>query len=187
MSARPEMNAWRFPVMILAAGAAIVTAVLLAGGCAGLRINLTPSYPRGLWRIERLDRAAAAGDLVFICPPATSEFERAFDRGYIRRGLCAGGLSPLIKRIAAVGGQRIDVADDVTIDGRLLASSLVRRVDAAGRPLSRFAGGVVPAHALFLHSEFAGSYDSRYFGPIPSENVLGLARPILTFDPSPDP
>ncbi|WGR90723.1 conjugative transfer signal peptidase TraF (plasmid) [Bradyrhizobium sp. ISRA443] len=177
------MSIRRSPFLILAAGAGLLAAVAVAGWCAGLRINMTASYPRGLWRIETLDRAAAAGDLVFICPPDTAEFKRALARGYIRRGLCAGGLSPLIKTVAAVGGQRVDVADQVSIDGRPLPASDVRQTDAAGRPLAPFAGGVIPAGELYLHSDFAGSYDSRYFGPIPSSGVLGLARPILTFGP----
>ena len=87
------MSIRRSPLAILAIGAGLIAAVAGAGWCTGLRINLTPSYPRGLWRIETLDRPVAAGDLLFICPPDTAEFERAFARGYIRRGLCAGGLS----------------------------------------------------------------------------------------------
>lgn len=177
------MTVRRFPLVILSAGAGLVIAVAGAGWCAGVRVKMTPSYPRGLWRIEMLDRAAAVGDLVFICPPHTAEFERAFDRGYIRRGLCAGGFSPLIKTVVAIGGQQVDVANRVSIDGRPLPDSEVRHADAAGRPLVPFAGGVVPAGELYLHSDFAGSYDSRYFGPIPSSGVLGLARPVLTFGP----
>ena len=177
------MTLRRVPTVILAAGALLVTGIVAAGWLSGLRINMTPSYPRGLWRIEVLDRPATVGDLIFICAPDTATFERAFERGYIRRGLCAGGLSPLIKTVAALGGQQVDVADHVSIDGHTLPRSIVHHTDAAGRPLSPFAGGVIPAGELFLHSEFAGSYDSRYFGPIPASGVLGLARPILTFDP----
>lgn len=178
------MTMGRVPLMILATGAGVAAAAIAAAGWfAGLRINMTPSYPRGLWRIEELDRPADVGDRIFICPPDTAVFERAFDRGYIRRGLCTGGLSPLIKTVAAVGEQKVDVADQVSIDGRPLPGSVVHHTDAAGRPLSPFAGGVVPTGRLFLHSEFAGSYDSRYFGPIPSSGVLGLARPVLTFGP----
>ncbi|MHC2585460.1 conjugative transfer signal peptidase TraF [Bradyrhizobium liaoningense] len=173
----------RSPLVILAACAGLIAAVAGAGWGAGLRINMTPSYPQGLWRIETLDRAVAAGDLVFICPPDTAEFERAFARGYIRRGLCAGGLSPLIKTVAALGGQQVDVANQVLIDGRPLPDSDVRQADAAGRPLLAFAGGIIPPGDLYLHSDFAGSYDSRYFGPIPSSGVLGLARPVFTFGP----
>ncbi|RZN15651.1 conjugative transfer signal peptidase TraF [Bradyrhizobium sp. Leo121] len=177
------MTIRRSLLVILAVGSSLLLAVAGAGWCAGLRVNMTPSYPRGLWRIEPLDRPAAAGDLVFICPPVTAEFERAFARGYIRRGLCAGGLGPLVKTIAAVGGQHVDVADQVSIDGRQLPDSDVRHTDAAGRPLAPFAGGVIPAGDAYLHSDFAGSYDSRYFGPIPSSGVLGLARPVFTFGP----
>ncbi|TAI59978.1 conjugative transfer signal peptidase TraF [Bradyrhizobium sp. Leo170] len=177
------MSIRRSPLAILAISAGLVATVAGAGWGAGLRINMTPSYPRGLWRIEILDREPAAGDLVFICPPDTAEFERAFARGYIRRGLCAGGLSPLIKTVAAVGGQQVDVAEQVSIDGRPLPDSDVRHMDAAGRPLAPFTGGVIPAGELYLHSDFVGSYDSRYFGPIPSSGILGLARPILTIGP----
>ncbi|MCK1724964.1 conjugative transfer signal peptidase TraF [Bradyrhizobium sp. 142] len=177
------MRSRRFPVMILAAGAGLIVVVAVAGWCAGLRINMTPSYALGLWRIAPLDRAVAVGDLVFICPPDTAEFERAFDRGYIRRGLCAGDLSPLIKTVAALSGQRVDIAERVSIDGKPLPESDVQHRDAAGRPLSPFVGGVIPAGELYLHSDFPGSYDSRYFGPIPSSGVLGLARPILTLSP----
>ena len=177
------MSIRRSPLVILAVGASLIAAVASAGWCAGLRINLTPSYPRGLWRIKPLDRPVASGDLLFVCPPDTAEFERAFARGYIRRGLCAGGLSPLIKTVVAIAGQHVDVADQVSIEGRPRPNSAVRQMDAAGRPLAPFAGGVIPAGELYLHSDFAGSYDSRYFGPIPSSGVLGLARPVLTFGP----
>jgi conjugative transfer signal peptidase TraF len=177
------MTSRRVPIVILAAAAVLITGMASAGWFAGLRINMTPSYPRGLWRIETLDRPAVVGDLVFICPPDTTAFERAFTRGYIRRGLCPGGLSPLIKTVAALDGQQVDVADEVSIDGHPLPGSIVHHTDAANRPLSPFAGGVIPAGELFLHSDFAGSYDSRYFGPIPSSGILGLARPILTFGP----
>lgn len=36
---------------------------------------------------------------------------------YLRRGLCRGWLNPLIKTVAALPGQQIDIAADVTIDG----------------------------------------------------------------------
>lgn len=176
------MTRRRTPIIILTAGTAILTAILIAGWPTGLRINMTPSYPRGLWRIETLDRPVAVGDLVFICPPVTAAFAQAFERGYIRRGLCPGGLSPLIKTVAAVAGQEVDVAGHVSIGGRLIPDSDLRHADAAGRPLTPYAGGVIPAGELYLHSNFAGSYDSRYFGPVPATGLLGLARPVFTFD-----
>lgn len=166
------------------AGAGIVTVGLASiAYIGGYRLNLTPSEPLGLWRIAALRRPVETGDLVFVCLPATTAFEEARQRGYLRRGLCAGGVAPLIKTVAALPGQRVEITDHVVIDGRTLPASVVRKTDGEGRALSPDPGGVVPPHHLFLHSSFASSYDSRYFGAVPESGLLGLARPILTFDP----
>lgn len=170
-------------LVVLAGGVALPIMIVAAGWLGGLRINITPSEPLGLWRIERLDRPLAVGDLVFICPPRTAVFAEALASGYLRRGLCSGGMAPLIKTVVAASGQSIEIGRDVHIDSEPLPHSTIRDVDAAGRPLHSFAGGLVPAGYLFLHSSFAGSYDSRYFGPVPVDGLLGLARPLFTFDP----
>lgn len=172
-------------VVIRSAGAAIaaLAAMAAAGWMGGYRLNTTPSYPLGLWRIESLERDAGAGDLVFICPPLTPDFTIAFERGYIRRGLCPGRFSPLIKTVVATEGQSVDIAAHVSVEGHPLAHSEIHRVDAEGRALSPWHGGIVPPAYLFLHSDFAGSFDSRYFGPIPAAGVLGRAVPLLTFSP----
>ena len=147
------------------------------------RLNLTPSEPLGLWRIMALQRPVEVGDLVFICPPPTASFEEARRRGYVRRGLCPGGFAPLIKTVAALPGQHVEIGANVTVDGKPLASSIVRASDGEGRPITPFKTGIVPLRNLFLHSSFASSYDSRYFGPVPDTGLLGLARPVLTFEP----
>nr|WP_312870950.1 conjugative transfer signal peptidase TraF [Aminobacter ciceronei] len=170
--------------MILAiTGAAFLSALTAAGWLGGLRINLTPSYPLGLWRIEALQRPVANGDLVFICPPITPAFAAAYARGYVRRGLCPDWFSPLIKTVVAMEGQAVDIGEHVSVDGQPLNHSEMRRADAEGRALDAWSGGVVPTGFLYLHSDFVGSYDSRYFGPIPESGVLGLARPVFTVDP----
>lgn len=168
---------------LLGISAAMVIGSASAAYLAGLRLNLTPSYPLGLWRIVPLDRAVGRGDLIFICPPSTPAFVTARERGYLRSGLCPGWLSPLIKTVVAMPGQRVEITETVTIDDAPLEHSDMRRNDGKGRPLDPFPGVVVPPGHLFLHSDFAGSYDSRYFGPIPDEGLLGLAQPVLTLAP----
>lgn len=152
------------------------------GFIAGLRINLTASYPLGLWRIEPMAREVAVGDRIFICPPQAAAFALARERGYLGRGLCPGWFSPLIKTVVALAGQHVVIDGSITVDGVRLAHSFVRPIDGEGRALAPDAGGIVPAGKLFLFSEFAGSYDSRYFGPIPATGVLGLALPLMVFD-----
>ncbi|EGL62801.1 hypothetical protein AGRO_4503 [Agrobacterium sp. ATCC 31749] len=171
-------------VLVFLTGAVVFTSTLAATGfTGGYRLNLTPSEPLGLWRIEELQRPVSIGDLVFLCPPATALFEEARRRGYLRGGLCPSGFAPLIKSVAALPGQRVDITDHVLIDGRQVPASSVWRTDGEGRAIKPDPGGFVPPHHLFLHSPFASSYDSRYFGPVPISGLLGLARPVLTFDP----
>lgn len=168
---------------IMAAGGVAMIAIAGIAWLGGLRLNLTPSEPLGLWRIVPIDRQVAAGDLLFVCPPPGPVSVFGLERGYFRRGSCSGGAAPLIKTVVALPGAHIEIGAAVMIDGVLLPRSRLSPVDGQGRPLPPWAGGVVPPGHLFLHSPFAGSYDLRYFGPVPQAGLLGLARPLLTFDP----
>lgn len=176
---------WPYPRLLPAMATVIATLLgaIVMAGLAGYRLNLTPSEPLGLWRIVKLDRAANAGDLVFICPPRTAAMQEARSRGYLRFGLCPGGIAPLIKTVIAVAGQRVDVGIGVRIDENPVAHSALQHRDGEGRPMTSFPGGIVPVGSVFLHSAFAGSYDSRYFGPVPASGILGLAQQVLTYAP----
>ena len=173
----------RLALTLLAVSCGLAIAVMIGGVVGGLRINTTPSEPLGLWRVSTLDRPVQVGDMVFVCPPETDAVSEGFARGYLRSGLCPGGFGPLIKMVAAVAGQSIDVTGTVTIDGRQIASSSLVAEDGRGRPLRPYTGGTVPAGFLFLLSPFPGSWDSRYFGPVPASGVLGLAKQVLTYAP----
>ena len=165
-----------------------LAASIVGGGVAvaivgGFRINLTPSEPLGLWRIVALDRPVSSGDLIFICPPPTPVMREARERGYLRSGTCPGGVAPLIKTVIAIAGEHVEIGAGVTIDGRPIAFSDLAERDGKGRPMKPFPGGIVPGESVFLHSPFKGSYDSRYFGPLPTSGILGLAQPVLTYAP----
>lgn len=168
---------------MVAALACIPLALFGLGNGASFRINLTPSYPLGVWRIETLNRNVRVGDRIFICTPLTEAFRQARERGYVRRGLCPGWLSPLIKTVVALPGQSVEIGTSVAIDGLALPQSTIQPRDGSGRELTAHPGGVVPPDTLFVFSTFRGSYDSRYFGPIPAAGILGLAKPVFTFAP----
>ena len=93
----------------------------LALGLAGLRLNLSPSMPRGLYWVGE-PRVLVAGDLVVVCVPASSRSRPApLDR-------CRPGEHAILKGIA-----RIDAA------GLWLAGRHPAAWD------SRFYGAVDPA------------------------------------------
>ncbi|WP_306150470.1 MULTISPECIES: conjugative transfer signal peptidase TraF [unclassified Roseibium] len=161
----------------------VIGGIATAGIFGGYRINTTPSVPLGLWRIEALPREVRVGDTVFICPPSDApEIKLARDRLYLPAGLCKGGMAPLIKTVVALPGQTIAIeGGQVVIDGVRLTQSTIQTTDGQGRTLTAHAGGAVPAGALFVHSDYVASFDSRYFGPIPARGILGLAREVFTF------
>lgn len=148
-----------------------VLGLLLAGylaHAAGLRVNLTPSLPRGIYRLAPGE--PQQGDLVSFCLPG--EFaDLARERGYLRAGSCENGLRPLLKRLVAAPG------DSIPAD-----SLAVRSMDSQGRPItsSLRAGTVPPGMALVL-ADHEGSFDSRYFGLVPLEG-LRRVEPLFVFN-----
>lgn len=176
------MNYRRFAISAWAAIAGFGLAVYGADQ-AGLRFNTTPSLPRGLWRVSTAPDHLAAGTIVNICPPPGRAADTARERGYIATGSCPGNYEPLIKPIAAVAGDTVDLTPaGVLINGRPIPASPVLAIDTAGRPLPAApAHLVVPAGHVWLMSTYnSHSFDSRYFGPVPTALVRGVAVALLT-------
>ena len=67
----------------------------------------------------------------------------------------------------------------VTIDGAPAARARDR--DSLGRPLPLWLGcRRLQRGDLFLLNAAPGSFDSRYFGPLSSDHLIGTAHPLLT-------
>jgi conjugative transfer signal peptidase TraF len=163
------------------AGVLVMTG-LASADVAGLRINDTSSMPRGLWRVVAERVPLRHGEVVTICPPDTPPIRLGAGRGYIPPGLCPDGFEPLVKPIAATAGDCVAVSrTGVVVNGRLVPSTAPLTRDSAGRPLRPFTAGTctVPRGNVWLLSEHdPRSFDSRYFGPVPAANVLGVAWPV---------
>lgn len=161
------------------AGLALLVAT---AAVAGIRINTTPSLPMGLWQVS--PGVPARGDIVLICPPDTAVMRGAHDAGYISGGYCPSGLAPLLKPVAAVPGDEVQPSPlGVIVNGRLLPRTASMKVDGSGRllPVLPHHVQIVPAGEVWLLSSYnKASFDSRYFGPLRAERIIGVARPVLT-------
>lgn len=118
--------------------------------------------------------ARKPNDLVVVAPPPPLADFLA-EGGYLPRGV------PLLKRIAAVGGQRVcRTGRVVTVDGATIATALDR--DRRGRLLPQWSGclTLTPDQVLLLNRDVPDSLDGRYFGPLPTSTIVGQARPIWT-------
>lgn len=164
------------------AGSIILVLICLATVLwfGGVRYNATASQPKGFYHLDRSNRQLELGALVFVCPPDTPLMKEALERGYFRVGTCSGGYAPLLKRIVGLADMEIRVEDDgVYVNDVLQEKSVPHILDGNGRPLPRYQGGIIRESEVFLLSGYNdGSFDSRYFGPLERELVIGRATPI---------
>lgn len=166
----------------IAIAVAIAAALLLSGS----RLCLSPSAPPGLYVPS--DLPLERGAWVQLCmPEPVVSFGR--ERGYHPSGWpparCSDGSAPVLKRLAAVAGDLVEVGEQgVAVNGVLLPHTRPLPVDSAGRPLPWLAGLRlrVPEGECWVYSDtIPNSWDSRYYGPLPASAIVGQMRPVVTF------
>lgn len=160
--------------MIFAAIVSCTTLTTLAVPVARFAVwNATASVPTGLYAI-RGKASLHVGERVAIEPPPKLRRLLA-ERRYLPTGV------PLLKRIAAVRGQRVcRDALSITIDDQYVGAARPR--DRLGRRLPTWAGcRVLRTGELFVMNPAApDSFDGRYFGVLRLTHVIGRATPVWT-------
>jgi conjugative transfer signal peptidase TraF len=130
--------------------------------------NASASAPVGLYRVTPAGHLVR-GDMVIARMPAAVR-ALAAHRGYIPVEV------PLVKRVAAVAGDRVCAWDSIVTIGR--GPRVVRRArDGKGRPLPWWRGcRTLPSGATFLlMANRPDSFDGRYFGPSAAGDIVGKA------------
>jgi len=152
---------------------------------AGLRLNLSPSVPLGVYWVDS-SITPAVGDYVALCPPHNALFETALELGYLAPGACRAGYGELIKVLAATEGSSVATREDgVWIDGELWPLSTPLARDAHGRvvpqrSMPRFE--VLGDQSIWVMSERSASgFDARYFGPLDRDALVARATLLLTW------
>lgn len=152
----------------------------------GFRFNATASMPRGIYQLVVGTTSFQRGDPVSLCFDVEPFATLARDRGYLRPGSCPDGLQPLLKVVAGLPGDILEIGQDgIRINGRLQPGSRVALADSHARPMpeSLLASGTIPeGMVLVLSGEHPGSFDGRYFGLVPLAS-LKKVRPIRMFTP----
>ena len=161
----------RWPLALLAGSLFALGWAAIATSPPRLVYNASDSVPVGWYRISPVN-SWAPGDLVLVhLPPEVRSL--AAQRGYLPADV------PLLKTVAAMTPQRVCVVDSqVLIDGVVVARRL--RWDRQGRALPTWQAcrRLVGNELFLLSSSNPASFDSRYFGPVSADAVIGRAQPL---------
>ena len=170
-------------LLSLYGGGLLVLASIAVIKQAGFRVNTSPSIPLGIYRTTT--SPLSVGSYVLLCPENKEPFITAQKRDYIGAGYCPGGLGYMFKRVAALPNDIITTtANGMYINGKLYPDSKPFHHDALNRMLpiwhanqTRLKAGEV----VLMTQGDKNSFDARYFGPLPQQQIVSVVRPVLTW------
>lgn len=175
------MTRRRLPVgYLLAFIFALGTAPLLE--LLGLSYALSRSLPGFVYQRQalRLERGA----IVLACLPASFD-PLALERDYVPSQPshpCGPAEHAVGKSLLALSGDRVEVTSaGLRVNGELLPGTAPRPFDSKGRPLQSRAPRAlrVPPDHVWIGTHHPKSYDSRYYGAIPTAWLRARLRRLL--------
>jgi conjugative transfer signal peptidase TraF len=179
-------NSWQRTEPVLSAITVLIAGSILlglAGRVLHLRIMLTnSSAAAGVYRVT--DFPPVRGGLVAACLPLAIA-RQGLARGYLQRGDCPAEAEPVAKVVGAIAGDVVELEPGwVAVNGVKFSNSQMAARDSANRPLAHVSLGVrrVGEGEIWLFGfNDARSWDARYFGSVPSANLRGVLKPVVTW------
>lgn len=160
--------------MTLSVAVAAIAMLCFTGDASSARLvwNTTASAPTGLYSIEQ--GTWRVGDRVAVRPSASLAGDLD------RRGVLPLG-KLLIKRVAAGRGDTVcRDGERVTVNGSV--AGMAKIASRTGEALPSWGGcRQLSASEVLLLGDTPDSYDGRYFGVTPAEDVVGSVSMLVGF------
>lgn len=160
-------------LIVLAAALFFATLLVAAMALKPLPLliwNASDSVPVGLYLVRK--RQPTIGEIAVIAPPDWVRLY-ASSRGYLPADVW------LLKPVFATSGSVIcRIGRYVFVDGKPVARA--KKVDKQQRILPVWKGcRTLKSEEIFVLAKPKNSFDSRYFGPINRDEVIGTAGPLF--------
>jgi len=138
-----------------------------------LAYNASASAPIGFYRVTPASGLKRGAFAVVPTPPGFRMM--AAKRHYLPLNV------PLIKRIVALSGDEVCRYDKtILVNQKLVATALTK--DSQGRALPVWQGCItLTDDQFFALMDRPDSFDGRYFGPLNTQDIIGIAVPIFTW------
>lgn len=135
--------------------------------------NASASAPIGFYHVTPASSLKRGAFAVVPTPPGLRMM--AAKRHYLPLNV------PLIKRIIALSGDEVCRHGKVIlVNQKPVAIALIR--DSQGRVLPVWQGCIIlNEDQFFALMDRPDSFDGRYFGPLNTEDIIGIAAPIFTW------
>jgi type IV secretory pathway protease TraF len=174
---KPDVRRKLASLTLIALTLGLAAAATQTSGRQLVVYNDSASVPIGFWTRSHFSSSKIKrGTVIGFRPPALArEYVRAFMPEYIRQQL-------IEKYVAGVPGDMMcRTGATFSIDGRILGRAATK--DGEGHLLPVWQGCQVLGageYAVFSN-RIANSYDSRYYGAVPSRDIRGIYHPLWTW------
>jgi conjugative transfer signal peptidase TraF len=155
----------------------VVVPIAILSSTLNLRIPQSESIPFGIYRLTKATPPYERGEVILGCIEDREIVSIILTREYMRPGQCRSGIVPIGKPLLAIAGDTIELnTEAIRVNGKIIPKSETLSHDSKGAPLPIYPRGtyIVEENDFWLFSDYIpNSFDSRYFGPIPKENIVG--------------
>lgn len=177
----------RFKFLKTAVGVCLLFIVLLLSCvAANLTVNITASWPRGLYHSKKIVGSMDnyKNQLVLVCPDLDNPaIIKAVENNILppSDGCESFGYAPLMKKIVGIPGDTITVTDQgITVNGRQLKNSKIKFKIFELLIHPGYTHILQPNEYWVMSDYNPNSLDSRYFGPISGQAIIQSSEPYLT-------
>ena len=152
---------------------------------SGIIFSYTGSVPIGFYRIVSDAQSIQPGDIISFCLP-NKIAQIGLSRGYLTKGQCKNGSEPLMKEVIAVPGDQVIVFSDrlevIHKPNTTDYMAISNVIDKNKLLVQRFINNgkyIATGYWVYGFGSPRYSWDSRYYGEIPKNNVTHKLVPLF--------
>lgn len=141
-----------------------------------LYFNTSSSIPKGVYyRTSDSPENISVGDIV-VFEPSKKILDYAHQREYMPQDVIY-----MMKYVGSTDGDTVSSGDNFTVGDRSYGK--IMKNDSKGRKLVPYSEKdyTVKDDEFIAYGTHPRSFDSRFYGPIPKENIICRVKPLLLF------
>ncbi len=165
----------------------VILNLILAGVyIAGIKINLSPSFPEGFYNFNTIKQPLIKykNNYILVCLDiANPVVIYAKDNDFLKSGWgCPGNIAPILKKIVGIPGDIITVNEGkVSVNKVVLKNSYIK-YDNLQLIIHNGFHLKLRQNEFWIMSDFnSSSFDSRYFGVVKESAIKKTGQPFLLF------